>query len=110
MTRKIDMIRPFKENIAIPPGFEPKRSFRTQQILESFYDYCRNTTLHGWQYLESESSLFSKLIWIFIVLAMNVSAIYLVVQNVQEFRHSLSKWKKVQFESRIRVAAKNIGV
>ena len=94
MTKKIDMIRPFKENIAIPPGFETKRSFRTHKIFESFYDYCRNTTIHGWQYLESESSLFSKLIWIFIILAMNVSAIYLVVQNVQEFRHSLSKCEK----------------
>ena len=94
MTKKIDLIRPFKENIAIPPGFEPKRSFWTQKTVESFYDYCRNTTIHGWQYLESESSLFSKLIWIFIILAMNVSAIYLVVQNVQEFRYSPSKCEK----------------
>ena len=91
MARKIDMIRPFKENIAIPPGFETQRSVRVQKFIERFYDYCRNTTLHGWQYVESESSLFSKLIWIFIVLAMNVSAICLVVQNVQEFRHSAFK-------------------
>ena len=102
MTRKIDMIRPFKENnIATPPGFKPQRSLRTQKLIERFYDYCRNTTLHGWQYLESESSLFSKLIWIFIVLALNVSAIFLVVQNVQEFRHSASKSEKVQFERKV---------
>ena len=43
------------------------------------------TRLHGWKYLDSEESNFSKCFWIFIIFVALVAAAFLLYTNTDEF-------------------------
>ena len=36
-------------------------------FLRGLYKYCQQTTLHGWQYIDTETGWFLKSIWIFVI-------------------------------------------
>ena len=58
---------------------------RGKKILQGCSQYCQQTSLHGWQYVDSESNIICKLIWIIIVVSCNISAIWFMVTHIQEF-------------------------
>ena len=61
------------------------KSSRGKKILQGCSQYCQQTSLHGWQYVDSESSIICKLIWIIIVISCNITAIGFMVTHFQDF-------------------------
>ena len=43
-------------------------------FLRGLHKYCQQTTLHGWQYIYTETGVFSKSIWIFVIIVSNILA------------------------------------
>ena len=43
-------------------------------FLRGLHKYCQQTTLHGWQYIYTETGFFSKSIWIFVIIVSNILA------------------------------------
>ena len=44
-------------------------------FLRGFSTYCQQTSLHGWQYIDSETGLGPKIVWFLIVLAFSAISI-----------------------------------
>ena len=44
-------------------------------FMRGFSTYCQQTSLHGWQYIDSESGLVPKIVWFLIVLAFSAISI-----------------------------------
>lgn len=66
------------------PTLIPKKlSFRyTARI---FSEFCQSTSLHGYSYLNNFSSLWLKLLWIFVILVMTGLSIAFLVSNTNEY-------------------------
>jgi hypothetical protein len=54
-------------------------------LSHGFSNYCQQTTLHGWQYLETEPGLWRKIIWALVILISMVASITFMVMNIGEF-------------------------
>ena len=52
-----------------PPSPESKIFMR------GFSTYCQQTSLHGWQYIDSENGLSRKIVWFLIVLVFSATSI-----------------------------------
>ena len=44
-------------------------------FMNGFSTYCQQTSLHGWQYIDSETGLVPKIVWFLIVLAFSAISI-----------------------------------
>ena len=44
-------------------------------FLRGFSTYCQQTSLHGWQYIDSENGPSRKIVWFLIVLAFSATSI-----------------------------------
>ena len=44
-------------------------------FMHGFSTYCQQTSLHGWQYIDSENGLCRKVVWFLIVLAFSAVSI-----------------------------------
>ena len=53
-----------------------------------FACYCNQTSLHGWQYLQTEPGLARKVVWALVVLGSVGLAAYFTIANVIEYRNS----------------------
>ena len=63
----------------------PKDGVQKKIFLAGFSNYCQQTTLHGWQYIDSEDGWFRKVLWILVVLTVVAASITFMVMNVNEF-------------------------
>ena len=43
-------------------------------FLRGLHKYCQQTTLHGWQYIYTETGGFLKSIWFFVIIVSNIVA------------------------------------
>ena len=59
----------------------PKNAF-LQRI---FNEFCQSTSLHGYSYLNSSSSLWLKIIWIFVILILTGLSIAFFMINTNEY-------------------------
>ena len=60
--------------------------------------------LHGWKYLDSEESNFSKCFWIFIIFVALVAAAFLLYTNTDEFSNvSVVTRQDILFELSLKV-------
>ena len=56
------------------------------EFRKEFNDFCKSTTLHGYQYLcDSDNSIIMKLTWVFIIIAMTIVGVTCFVINTQQF-------------------------
>lgn len=60
-------------------------SRRQQKVAHCCEKFCNQTSLHGWQYLSTEPSLWQKLTWFLAILSVTALAIILNVNNVMDF-------------------------
>ena len=44
-------------------------------FMHGFSTYCQQTSLHGWQYIDSENGPSRKIVWFLIVLAFSATSI-----------------------------------
>ena len=44
-------------------------------FMNGFSTYCQQTSLHGWQYIDSENGLCRKIAWFLVILALSAAAI-----------------------------------
>ena len=44
-------------------------------FVRGFSTYCQQTSLHGWQYIDSENGLCRKVVWFLIVLGFSAVSI-----------------------------------
>ena len=44
-------------------------------FMRGFSTYCQQTSLHGWQYIDSENGLSRKIVWFLIVLVFSATSI-----------------------------------
>ena len=44
-------------------------------FMRGFSTYCQQTSLHGWQYIDSENGLSRKIVWFLVVLAFSAASI-----------------------------------
>ena len=53
--------------------------------------YCQQTSLHGWQYLDSESGCVRKFFWFLIVFASVVASVVFLVLNTMEYMEATTQ-------------------
>ena len=67
----------------------PKETSATERKQTMFLNnFCSQTSLHGWPYLESEAGFFRKGLWLVVIAASIVVSIYFTSANVMEFIHA----------------------
>ena len=87
--------RPIKNNFAMTIHSRPS-SFteydksdvvgkRGKDFLKGVSAYCQQTSLHGWQYLDSEKGFLQKIFWFAIVLMVLSISIFFVVNHTQTY-------------------------
>ena len=54
-------------------------------ILQNLQNYSQQTTLHGWQYFQSENGWLRKFIWFLVIVFHNALAIYFIWVNCNEY-------------------------
>ena len=63
-------------------------SENTQNKLgQGFSQYCQETSLHGWQYVQLEKRIFSKIMWFLVILLHYVTATIFIWKNFQEYNN-----------------------
>ena len=87
--------RPIKNNFAITMHSRPssfteydKSNFvgkRGKDLIKGVSAYCQQTSLHGWQYLDSEKGFLQKIFWFAIVLMVLSISIFFVVNHTQTY-------------------------
>ena len=50
-----------------------------------FKNFCESTSLHGYSYLFSNDSIFSKIIWMSVILLMTGLGMFFFMINIQTF-------------------------
>ena len=60
----------FNESVKSKPP-TPKNNI----FMNGFSTYCQQTSLHGWQYIDSENGLCRKIIWFLIMLVFSAASI-----------------------------------
>ena len=58
---------------------------QTSKLLKKF---CDSTSLHGYGYLYNSDSIFVKIIWVFVILAMTALGILFLANHTKEFLDS----------------------
>ena len=58
------------------------------EILHRVAEFCSQTSLHGWQYIQSENGVIRKLVWISLIIGHYVLAGYLIWENYTEYSTS----------------------
>ena len=53
--------------------------------LKILKDFCESTSLHGYSYLYITTSLFMKILWVFVIAAMTALGIVFVVINTNDY-------------------------
>ena len=48
-------------------------------------DFCESTSLHGYSYLYIVTSIFMKVLWVFVIVAMTALGIVFVVINTNDY-------------------------
>ena len=48
-------------------------------------DFCESTSLHGYSYLYIATSIFMKVLWVFVIVAMTALGIVFVVINTNDY-------------------------
>ena len=54
-------------------------------FLRGFSCYCQQTSLHGWQYIDSEQGWFRKIFWFIIVFMSVALSVYFLVVNTKAY-------------------------
>ena len=49
-----------------------------------FRKFCQNTTLHGWAYLDRESGIIRRAIWLTFLIVVGATSIFYFYQNYQQ--------------------------
>ena len=65
-----NMERDFNESARTEPPI-PKNNI----FMNGFSTYCQQTSLHGWQYIDSENGLGRKIAWFLVILGFSAAAI-----------------------------------
>ena len=69
-----------------------KRSSNTamnkNQSSKLFKNFCDSTSLHGYGYLYNSDSIFVKIIWVFVILAMTALGISFLANHTKEYLDS----------------------
>ena len=58
-----------------PPSKSIHPSPENKIFMHGFSTYCQQTSLHGWQYIDSENGLCRKIAWFLVILALSAAAI-----------------------------------
>ena len=53
--------------------------------LKILKDFCESTSLHGYSYLYIATSIFMKVLWVFVIVAMTALGIVFVVINTNDY-------------------------
>ena len=53
--------------------------------LKILKDFCESTSLHGYSYLYIATSIFMKVLWVFVIVAMTAIGIVFVVINTNDY-------------------------
>ena len=66
-----------------------KRSLETtkNKLVQGFSQYCQETSLHGWQYVQLEKRILLKLMWFFVILLYYVTATIFICKNFHEYNN-----------------------
>ena len=54
-------------------------------LVQGFYQFCQQTSLHGWNYIQSESGIIRKTVWFILILFHYVIATVFIWKNFQEY-------------------------
>ena len=54
-------------------------------LAQGFFQYCQQTSLHGWHYIQSESGIIRKTVWFILILFHYVIATVFIWKNFQEY-------------------------
>ena len=65
-----------------------KKSRSMETFQRKFSEYCQQTSLHGWQYVQSEKGIFRKLVWSIFLLVSFLLAVALCVRSIHLFLDS----------------------
>ena len=55
------------------------------KIRQGFAQYCKETSLHGWHYVQSERNVLMKVMWFLLILLHYVIATVFIWKNFQEY-------------------------
>ena len=58
------------------------------RIHQRFSLFCQQTTIHGWQYIDSEPGYLKKITWCLIVLICVGSAGFFMIANIDQYMNS----------------------
>ena len=63
----------------------PSSETYQSKIIQGFSGYCKQTSLHGWNYIQSENSVLTKIMWFVLILLHYIMATIFIWKNFQEY-------------------------
>ena len=76
-----------QSNIKSRSGIRDKKE-SSARIYQRTLEFCQQTSLHGWQYLQSEIGIVRKVLWFFLIFGHYIAAAYLIWMNYNEFNRA----------------------
>ena len=76
-----------QSNIKSRSGIRDKKE-SSARIYQRTLEFCQQTSLHGWQYLQSEIGIVRKVLWFFLIFGHYIAAAYLIWMNYEEFNRA----------------------